>query len=293
MSKKLIESDSTPLLIMGMHRSGTSLVTRLLREMGVFVGWRLDENAEATYFIKQNRWLLRLAGGSWWNPDAIEHLLEYEEARERVVEMLREGFSSPRALEYLGPKQAVSLLIGSGVPEPWGWKDPRNTWTLPIWKEVFGQVKGIHVVRHGLDVARSMVERHHNNPNKGLPRIDSLLDSPLSWLLAGNKKYEGVRSRNLQSCLELWSEYAQRGTMYADTLGDDYLELKFEELLVNPDRETSRLAAFCGVPDQDVSDLSIEIREGRRFAYKESELAQDLAQDWAAELSRLGYETEE
>jgi hypothetical protein len=40
-----------PVIILGMHRSGTTMVTKLLEEVGLFVGDRLDENHEAVLFL--------------------------------------------------------------------------------------------------------------------------------------------------------------------------------------------------------------------------------------------------
>lgn len=63
-----------PVLVIGMHRSGTSLVTRLLRDLGLFIGWRLDDNAEAYLFRALNEWLLREAGATWQTPAPVRRL---------------------------------------------------------------------------------------------------------------------------------------------------------------------------------------------------------------------------
>ena len=46
---------SQPLIILGMHRSGTSLAVRLLTAVGIHMGSHLSRDAEAIFFQKLNR----------------------------------------------------------------------------------------------------------------------------------------------------------------------------------------------------------------------------------------------
>jgi len=48
----------SPIIIIGMSRSGTSMLTRMLDELGLFVGKKLTKNHEALFFRKINDWLL-------------------------------------------------------------------------------------------------------------------------------------------------------------------------------------------------------------------------------------------
>src|SRR3954449_9453301 len=57
-----------PVIFIGMHRSGTSMLGRLLEELGMFFGTRKDENNEALFFQEMNNWLLTQCGGRWDNP---------------------------------------------------------------------------------------------------------------------------------------------------------------------------------------------------------------------------------
>ena len=43
-----------PIIVTGMHRSGTTLVTRLLEGCNVYFGLYKDVNNEATFFLKRN-----------------------------------------------------------------------------------------------------------------------------------------------------------------------------------------------------------------------------------------------
>ena len=60
-----------PIIITGMHRSGTSLLTKLLSNH-LFIGNRVDNNNESIYFQRINRWLLSCNSCSWDNPISVE-----------------------------------------------------------------------------------------------------------------------------------------------------------------------------------------------------------------------------
>ena len=56
-----------PIIIIGMHRSGTSMITRFIEDSGVFIGKKnkMGPNSEAFFFQKINEWLLYQKGASW------------------------------------------------------------------------------------------------------------------------------------------------------------------------------------------------------------------------------------
>lgn len=66
---------------------------------------------------------------------------------------------SPAAIQFLGLRKYAMLRSLWNVSIPWGWKDPRNTITLPIWLELFPNAKILHIRRHGVDVAQSLRKR--------------------------------------------------------------------------------------------------------------------------------------
>ncbi|MEZ5023867.1 MAG: sulfotransferase [Chitinophagales bacterium] len=42
---------------------------------------------------------------------------------------------------------------------PWGWKEPRNSFTLEFYKELFPDAKIIHIYRNPIDSANSYLKR--------------------------------------------------------------------------------------------------------------------------------------
>src|ERR1700682_4234195 len=96
------DSVRAAIIILGMHRSGTSVVTRLLGELGLFIGARLDENYEALYFSELNTWILKCCGGRWDTPHTINYLLDDSRSFQITVDYLRERLAAPFAYGYLG-----------------------------------------------------------------------------------------------------------------------------------------------------------------------------------------------
>lgn len=143
------------MVVLGMHRSGTSALTRGLQVMGVDLGDRMmppNENINAKGFWEDldlntlNIEMLSAINSDW-------HHVSHIEARD--VEALHKAGYFPRAVELLRAKVGNSLLFA--------FKDPRVAKLLPFWKEVFSHcqfnVSYVLAVRHPLSVAKSLAKR--------------------------------------------------------------------------------------------------------------------------------------
>src|SRR3954447_12291065 len=85
-----------PVILLGMHRSGTSLIARLLDELGLFQGAELQEDHESTYFLETNDQLMRRSGASWDNPGFIRTLLNDRAGLELTGQCIRKDLRSKR-----------------------------------------------------------------------------------------------------------------------------------------------------------------------------------------------------
>ena len=141
-----------PVIIIGMHRSGSSMLSRILNRSGIFMGLFQEHNAEALRFLKINRLLLNEHGASWLEPKEVSNS---NHDFPDNLSLYREHFK-------LGIESKIYRRWFYNYP--WGWKDPRNTFTLPFWLSRFPKAKVVHIHRDGRQVAMSLFRR---NQRKG------------------------------------------------------------------------------------------------------------------------------
>jgi GT2 family glycosyltransferase/glycosyltransferase involved in cell wall biosynthesis len=139
-------------LLLGMHRSGTSVATRLLNLMGLHVPpddeliAADEENArgywESLALTEFDDRLLAALGSPWFAPPAADAV------RRRLGE-----------LDDLLPeaRRRAAEVLGSG---PWVWKDPRVCVLLPFWDQVLPRDCPVVLVhRDPFEVAQSVARR--------------------------------------------------------------------------------------------------------------------------------------
>ncbi len=134
-----------PVVIFGMHRSGTSCLAGCLEELGLQLG---NVITSAPYNQKGNRenpdiWpihdaILSRAGAAWDNPP------------EGVVSWSSEHVTDMR--QFLKGYQTL--------PEPWGFKDPRITLLLDGWFSMVPRLRLVASIRHPVAVAKSLAARN-------------------------------------------------------------------------------------------------------------------------------------
>lgn len=279
-----------PIIVMGMHRSGTSMVMRLLQELGVFAGWRLEENHESRFFLRLNRWIMTQAGASWDYPDPARELPASPDARAMIVGRLDRSLNGVESVEYLGLRRWLRFRSPGRIPAAWGWKDPRNTFTLPFWLDLFPQALCLHVRRHGVDVAASLRARRARSVDYLGAASASLTRRGLaSWISADSAGL--VRCRTLEGCFSLWLAYVGEARRHADTLQDRYHEVAYEALLADPRSVLRELARFgqLEVSDETIAGAAGLIRTSRRFAYRQTAELEAFAERRNGELARFGY----
>lgn len=141
------------LIVLGMHRSGTSALSRTLNLLGVDLGNSFYQGPvnprgywEHEPVMRINDEFLKHFLGFWTSSDPLPNdWLRHEktiEARRQLVEILRADFGS-------------KML--------WGLKDPRLCVLLPLYLQIFDELgvqpHFIHCIRNPVDVALSLQKR--------------------------------------------------------------------------------------------------------------------------------------
>ncbi len=279
-----------PIIIIGMHRSGTSMITTMLRKMGLFIGNKLDYNCEACFFQNINRWILHQSGGTWDNPSTINYILEDSEIRTLTLDYMDYMIKTPRFASYLGWRKYLLSLTNLKSDMNWGWKDPRTTFTIPLWLEIFPAAKVIHILRHGVDVAKSIVDRRRIL----LARYKKLypLKKTFYWLRPEKDGFaESLRCSNMDRAFVLWEEYITEAQKYVTSLSSRAFELKYEEFLAAPVEKLHSLSLFCNlvVSNDRLAKIAEDVDKSRAYAYLKDPKLLNYAYRLKARLQLHGY----
>jgi GT2 family glycosyltransferase/glycosyltransferase involved in cell wall biosynthesis len=196
------------------------MLTRLLHACGLYLGPKEElmpaqaDNPDGFWehlgFVALNDELLSELGGAWDLPPKVD-----------------EDFSDPR-LEPVRMKARL-LIEKFNSAGAWGWKDPRNSLTLPFWQERLPGMKTLIMVRNPLEVAYSMKERNGTSYSFGL-RL---------WEIYNRRVIEMASERN-----RLITHY----------------DLFFQD----PETELRRIAEFIGLPDAEVHGVAALVKKRRR-----------------------------
>jgi hypothetical protein len=139
-------------IVLGMHRSGTSAVTGVIDALGLPAAraddrfptrqWNARGNYESSSLTIFDEQLLMLFGGAWWAPPLLVPNWE--------VDPQVSGMRS----------RATTLFAAAHPAGRWVWKDPRACLLLPFWDQVLGpDMPRIVVLRNPLESAASLLER--------------------------------------------------------------------------------------------------------------------------------------
>jgi hypothetical protein len=281
-----------PVIIIGMHRSGTSMISRMIEALGLFQGIEKDPNNEAHLFMEINDWLLRLSGGAWDYPGPFGLLLGNASVRADAVEFIRHHLASQDAISFFGRSIDTDSITPATVHVPWGWKDPRNTFTLPLWLDIFPNARVIHILRHGVDVAESLRARNEKVLSEAPPSPDKeqiIRQSPLFWLWPSF--VDTLRCSSLEGGFTLWEEYLCEARAHVQFLNDRAIEFKYEDFLAKPAKTLRELAEFCGLHANRhaIARIAEGANKTRGYAYRDNPVLKRFAAGVATRLSRYGY----
>lgn len=214
---------SPPIIVVGMHRSGTSLLTQLLGLMGVHIGDRKSSQFEAYTFRHVNAALLDAVGCTWANPEPLLARL-----------------SEPGYVEQATAKARTLLEEHAGLfgvtPDGsrWGWKDPRTTVTLPVWRAIYPEAMVIHVERGGLAVALSVYRRELAILKRRALRLK--FGGQRGWLFPPT----------LARSYRLWEVYT-RAALAEEPRWAHWTSVKYEALAAQPVETLGALCGFLGL----------------------------------------------
>ena len=137
------EHAAQPVVMLGMHSSGTSSLAGCLQEAGLYLGEVVEEapynargNRESLRIRAVNDMVLEHSGGSWDKPP-------------RVIR-----WNDELRIQRDNAVAAHTSRVGR-----WGFKDPRTILTIDFWTEAYPDLELVGTFRHPLSVAKSLRKR--------------------------------------------------------------------------------------------------------------------------------------
>ena len=282
---------SVPVIVAGMHRSGTKMLADMLEKAGLFIGTQKEQNSEARFFLRVNRWLLALSGGAWDYPLPFEHVVDTPVLRAYCLARMRVMLNSPRLIQFLGLVNYGRYRSIEKLERPWGWKDPRNTITLPLWLDLFPEARVIYIFRHGVDIAHSLQQRElmilsQKRSWRRKLRRDILPAQPIRW---GHDP--SPRCYHLANGFNLWETYMAIGKHHQQQLATKMFSVRYETMVMEPLFFLQKMLSFIELEcsRERVAQIARQVRSDRAYAYQDKPELQAFATSMAKRLAVYGY----
>ena len=143
----MINAENHPIIVLGVERSGTSVVAEMVHRWGAYAGapetlHKADVHAPRGYWEFLPLWDLLAelgdfaSGVTWWDCDFQQRIED-------------------KAANPVYKTKATELMSQMYKGNPWFWKDPALSHFLPFWKQIWGDATYIITVRNPLDIALS------------------------------------------------------------------------------------------------------------------------------------------
>lgn len=254
-----------PIAVGGLGGSGTRALAALLGSFGVELGSDLNRAQDDRWFTMLFKPLSRrtstleeaqrLAARRLplytrivrREPMTVRDRVLLADAALRVAIRGHDHTGRQRGSTWVGER--LRLIRSPAVPDrgsggtAWGWKEPNTHIFVPALLEHYPELRYIHLVRHGLDMAFSRNDTQlrlwAEHFGLAVPADDDLL---------------------AVSRLRYWSAANHRISELAQRHPDRCLVLRFEDVCREPREMAACIAEFCGLPvDEDLLDRAPEL----------------------------------
>jgi len=206
-----------PVFVLGCPRSGTTLLYDMLLSSGGFAVYLAESNVFnvlATRFgdlrSRQRRErLLRV-----WKQTKLFRAtgLEHPSIEARILDDCRDSGDFLRiVMQEIARQQGMYR---------WAENSPESILHLPDIKRLLPDALVIHIIRDGRDVALSLERLRYVRP--------------FPW----------QQRQSLFAAGAYWEWIVQKGRAFGESLGNDYIEVHFEDLLTSPQKTLDRIGAF-------------------------------------------------
>ena len=206
-------ANSAPLVIGATGGSGTRVVARIAKHAGYNLGSRLNSAEDALEFYPFHE--------TWINPFVLAQrqgraMTPWQSAR------MKEGFYGALARHIPEAERRGTR---------WGWKAPRSIYLLPFLYAECPNIRFIHLLRDGRDMALS-------------PNQNQLRKHGAAVLTFAERLFRSTSERSML----LWEKVNLGAADFGESrMRENYLRVRFEDLCAAPLETTAQIVNFLEV----------------------------------------------
>ena len=209
------------IIVAGIYRSGTSLITELVRRWGAYAG-REEDIFKDEFGYMEHLALQKL------NDELLNNNSRVPTPVEVLLEKAQDASLKEQALKILSDMDKEAQENNANA---WVWKDPRLPLAIPFWADLWGDAIYVIPVRHPVETILSAAKMEGLEPEQ----------VPLS---AGLSYWQFCMLNLLQ--------------FTADTPRKIFVG--YDQLIQNPERECERLCRFLDEQCEMTGDASERVR---------------------------------
>lgn len=275
-TKKPDALSRTQLIVLGMHRSGTSAMTNVMEALGAYVGDKEEltgtswENPKGFFERQDLRALcdafLHSLGADWWNIAGFDPQNVSRDTR-----------------DTLAPKLA-GLFEKLNSHGTWAIKEPRLCLLLPLFEEYLSAPTVVFISRNPLEVAKSLRRRNGFSIDYGLALWEAYNIAALrhsAHLPRAFVNYHDLTSNPVATIAELDKKLKKLGvTGLGKSQADEVIERSLHREQADSEEFSERLTPaqkrlWEALVSENVRDLPLEVSYNSRCLLRE--LADDTA----------------
>jgi hypothetical protein len=256
---KNIRNYKAPVIVGGVGGSGTRLIADILMELGYYIGSDLNEsldNLAVTLLFKRPLWYKKniacieshvrrglniLTRTVADQKPIMLNLYEIQYVINAALDMYRHGrdhlgnskgrWVVQRAVNVIKPKNP-NLARFTG----WGWKEPNSHIYLSFLQHYYSDIKYVHVIRNGLDMAYSSNQAQLRN-----------------WGFIWGIDQARIEQNPQWASLEYWIQANHQAINVGRTMGSGkFMVLNYDQLCESPEEGLLRLFSFLEVNPANV-----------------------------------------
>ncbi|MGC4103193.1 sulfotransferase [Ferruginibacter sp.] len=258
------------LVVVGMHRSGTSLITQWLNRCGLFIGSNLVGPAIGNL------------NGHFEDADFLR--IHQKLLRKRRLPESGLIFKDLPELSELEKTELKGIIESKNRKhEEWGWKEPRTSLFLGEYNELIPGAFYVVVVRSFNATVNSLVTRQHKMEEKKFHTKKGL--SKLKWKLFKRKSLDKIFETETDRYLKVWIHYYEKIFQHIQSLPEgrfmfiNYAQLNsndedFFAILKNNWHFSLEYMPFKNVYEQD---LLSEVRDVTKYVRNKALLTKAIA----------------